>query len=241
MKKWFFGMFLFFALMLVVPTACEAATLKAPVLTSARVKKSSHVTLSWKKVSRADGYRVYVSVNGGKYKKLATVRKRTYTTKSLRPAKYTFRVRAARKSGSRVVLGKASKKVTRTVKTISFNGAGSSSRAELVSLAKKIGGMRKVSSKKYRSFAAKGNGVKIGYNQHASYPKNYIVVKNTGNRALKICGIRLGMTRAQAIKATTLWTNDNGNSFGVWYAGVTVKYNRKGKISAILYKLAPTS
>ena len=89
--------------------------------------------------------------------------------------------------------------------------------------------------------AAKGNGVKIGYYKYAHYPNNIIYVKNTGNRALKIFGIRLGMTRAQALKASTHPSYDNGNSFGVHYAGVKVKYNRKGKISAMLYRLAPTS
>lgn len=241
MKKFLTGLFLFAALMFVLPMTARAATLSAPVLTGAAVKKSSHVTLSWKKVSGAAGYRIYVSVNGGKFRKLATVKRRTYTTKSLRPAKYTFAVRAARKSGSRVVLGKASKKVTRTVKSVSYSGGGSDSGSQLVRLAKKIGGMRRVSSRKYRDFAAKGNGVKIGYYKYAHYPNNIIYVKNTGNRALKIFGIRLGMTRAQALKASTHPSYDNGNSFGVHYAGVKVKYNRKGKISAMLYRLAPTS
>ena len=241
MKKWLAGFFLFAALLFALPRAAEAQTIPAPVFKSASVKTSSHVTLSWKRVPVAAGYRVYASVNGGRFRKIATVKRLTYTTKSLRPAIYTFKVRAVVKRGSKVLLGKVSKRVTRTVKRVSYSKDGHQPRSTIVKLAKKIGGMHKVSSKKYRSFAAVGNGVAIGYNASASYPDDYLIIKNTGNRALALCGVRLGMTRGQALRAATMRSYDNGDSFGVFYAGVKVKYDRNGKISAMLYRLSPTS
>ena len=54
MKKWLAGFFLFAALLFALPRAAEAQTIPAPVFKSAIVKTSSHVTLSWKRVSVAD-------------------------------------------------------------------------------------------------------------------------------------------------------------------------------------------
>ena len=61
--------------------------------------KSKKVTLKWKKVSGASGYKVYMATSkNGKYKKVATVangNKLTYTKKGLKKKKkYYFKVRA---------------------------------------------------------------------------------------------------------------------------------------------------
>ncbi len=59
-------------------------------------KGDNSVKLSWTKVTGAEKYQVYYSVNGGKYKKLTTTSKLTKTVKGLDFSKnsYKFKVRA---------------------------------------------------------------------------------------------------------------------------------------------------
>ncbi len=71
---------------------------------SFKVKKSgSAAKISWKKVSGASGYEVYMKTGKGKYKKVGTVKgasKKTFTKKGLKKNKtYTFKVRAYKGSG----------------------------------------------------------------------------------------------------------------------------------------------
>ena len=87
---------------------------KLKKVTSLKVKKttSSSVTLSWKKVTGADSYKVYYSTNGKKWKSVK-VTKNTATIKKLSSAKnYQFKVRAF--AGK--YYGEASKVVKATTK-----------------------------------------------------------------------------------------------------------------------------
>lgn len=73
------------------------------------VKKKS-VKLTWKKVSKANGYEVYrKSSKKGSYKKIATIKKGTtvkYTNKKLKKhKKYTYKVRAYRTVNKKTVKG----------------------------------------------------------------------------------------------------------------------------------------
>lgn len=71
---------------------------------SFKVKKSgSAAKISWKKVSGASGYEVFMKTGKGKYKKVGTVKgasKKTFTKKGLKKnTTYTFKVRAYKGSG----------------------------------------------------------------------------------------------------------------------------------------------
>lgn len=58
-------------------------------------EKNGKITLKWSEVAGADKYQVYYSVNGGKYKKLVTTSKTSYSTTKLDPDdELKFRVRA---------------------------------------------------------------------------------------------------------------------------------------------------
>ena len=94
--------------------SASAATRPGKVLWSSITKTPTTVTLKWQKASKAKGYSVYQK-KSGKYKKIKTTTKRTYTTKKLKAFKsYSFKVRAYRMSGGKKVYGKYSsaKKVT---------------------------------------------------------------------------------------------------------------------------------
>jgi len=94
--------------------SASAATRPGKVQWSSITKTPTTITLKWKKASKAKGYSVYQK-KSGKYKKIKTTTKRTYTTKKLKAFKsYSFKVRAYRMSGGKKVYGKYSsaKKVT---------------------------------------------------------------------------------------------------------------------------------
>ena len=93
-------------------------------LTASKVKKPAKVksvkaapeckkvTLKWKKQKGVAGYQVYVSdLKNGKYKKLATVKKNSYTAKKLKVGKtYFYKVRAFKKNKKKKVYGAFSAK-----------------------------------------------------------------------------------------------------------------------------------
>jgi hypothetical protein len=70
-------------------------TLKAPKQPSAKKKTSSKVTLSWGKVSSADGYKVYrATKKNGNYKLVKTVKKTTLVVSAKKGSQYYYKVRA---------------------------------------------------------------------------------------------------------------------------------------------------
>ena len=74
----------------------KVARKKLKKVSSLKVKKTSstYVTLSWKKVTGADSYKVYYSTNGKKWKSVK-VKKNTATVKKLKSGtQYRFKVRA---------------------------------------------------------------------------------------------------------------------------------------------------
>jgi hypothetical protein len=94
--------------------SASAATRPGKVKWSSITKTPTTITLKWKKASKAKGYSVYQK-KSGKYKKIKTTTKRTYTAKKLKAFKsYSFKVRAYKMSGGKKVYGKYSsaKKVT---------------------------------------------------------------------------------------------------------------------------------
>ena len=73
------------------------------------------VKFKWDKNETADGYRVYVRIDG-KYKVLATTEKNTYTVTALKAdTKYDFAVKAYRKADGKTLWGKVTQKYVTTL------------------------------------------------------------------------------------------------------------------------------
>ena len=79
--------------------------MKTPAL---KVKGSK---LKWSKISGADGYEVYYSKNGGKFKKLADVNKNQYSLDKFQNGSYTFKVRAYARTNCGLEYGSWSKEL----------------------------------------------------------------------------------------------------------------------------------
>ena len=95
-------------------SALTASKVKKPakVKSVKAAPKCNRVTLKWKKQKGVAGYQVYVSdLKNGKYKKLATVKKNSYTAKKLKVGKtYFYKVRAFKKNKKKKVYGAFSAK-----------------------------------------------------------------------------------------------------------------------------------
>ena len=109
---------LMFAMTIVAAFDLETFAASTPgtvKITSAEATSPSSITLKWKKVSGASGYKVYKVTKSGT-KTITTLKgtsKRTYTIKNLKsPGKYSYKVRAYKKSGKKTYYGKYSKKVS---------------------------------------------------------------------------------------------------------------------------------
>lgn len=78
------------------------AALAKPVLT-AKVKNKTSINLSWKKVAGAKQYEIYRSTSkNGKYKKIATVKARKFTSTKLKKNKeYFYKIKAVEKIGNK--------------------------------------------------------------------------------------------------------------------------------------------
>ena len=69
------------------------------------------VKLSWDKTETADGYRVYIKTDSGKFKILTTTTKTSFTAKGLSSdTRYTFSVKAYRKADGKTLWGQATRK-----------------------------------------------------------------------------------------------------------------------------------
>lgn len=83
---------------------------KATSITSISSKKSKQVALKWKKISKATSYQVYRSTSQkGKYTKIATTSKTSYTDKKATKGKtYYYKIRVCKKVGSKTYNSKYS-------------------------------------------------------------------------------------------------------------------------------------
>ncbi len=93
-----------------MPTTVSAASKPAKVkLSSVAASSSTSIKIKWKKVSGADGYVIYQKAGSGSYKKVKTItsgKTTSYTKKSLSSGKkYTYKIRAYDKSGSKKIYG----------------------------------------------------------------------------------------------------------------------------------------
>ncbi|NBH14541.1 hypothetical protein D3Z36_10230 [Lachnospiraceae bacterium] len=91
---------------------------KAASITSIKSKKSKQVVLKWKKVKGATTYQIYRSTSKkGKYTKIGSTRKISYTDKKAKGGKtYFYKIRTGRKNGSKTYYGGYSKVKSVTAK-----------------------------------------------------------------------------------------------------------------------------
>ncbi|MCI8299953.1 MAG: hypothetical protein HFI69_06345 [Lachnospiraceae bacterium] len=84
---------------------------KAPSITSVKSKKSKRVTLKWKKIKGATTYQIYRSTSKkGKYKKIGSTTKLTYTDKKAKGGKtYYYKVRTGKKNNNKTYYSSYSK------------------------------------------------------------------------------------------------------------------------------------
>lgn len=102
------------------PIAKVTVGLDKAKITKAKAKGKKAV-LKWKKVTGAKKYEVYKGTKKkGKFKKVATVKKTTYTDKKVKKSKknkyYFYKVRAIAKADGKIVKGKFSKTVRIKIK-----------------------------------------------------------------------------------------------------------------------------
>lgn len=250
---------LLLALAFVAPKGVNAAYAayysieNATYLNVARESSLSHVTLGWEPRVDAVGYQIYMKQHIGtnaKFTKLATVKKITYVTKSLDSGSYSFKVRAYAKKNGKTVYGPFSSARTVEVSSLSYGTFGLGllqSEDKLSELMTMVGGMKKVSSASYPTFAAKGNGISIGYNGSARYPNPYFMIRVKGNLGFWFGGIHCGYDRATALAVSgdELYSDDNGKTFkfgeGV-YAGIKVvpTYDKNDVITEMLLTISPS-
>lgn len=77
------------------PVLAAAKKPNKPILTSVKEISSGTVQINWKKAKNAQKYEIQVSVNGGKYKKLKTLKGLTFIHTKLKVGKtYAYKVRA---------------------------------------------------------------------------------------------------------------------------------------------------
>lgn len=91
-------------------------SIQAPTNLKAKFNKKN-IKLTWKKQQSVASYVVYRSVNGGKYKKVTTVKKNNYTDKKIVKGKrYQYKVVANKMTDKTNVLSKAKSAKTTRIK-----------------------------------------------------------------------------------------------------------------------------
>jgi len=79
--------------------------MKTPVL------KVKGLKLKWSKIQGADGYEVYYSKNGGKFKKLSDINKTYQSLSKFKNGSYTFKIRAYARTNSGLEYGSWTKEL----------------------------------------------------------------------------------------------------------------------------------
>ncbi len=105
-KRYLLWVFLFLALGLAASLPASASTAVKPArpkISSAKLLPGGGIQVKWDKTKNAKQYEIYLSINGGKYKKLSVQKKRSCTLKDpIAGATYRFKIRAVngKKKGS---------------------------------------------------------------------------------------------------------------------------------------------
>ena len=118
---WILSVFLFFGLLPQIETQAAQKPGK-PVITLEVLSGGTDVKVTIRQTANAQGYKIMMKAPGeAKYKKVATLKKdgtavRTHTVKDLTEGKYSIKVRAYTKTGSKTVWGSYSKAKSISVK-----------------------------------------------------------------------------------------------------------------------------
>ena len=164
-------------------TESQEATALTGKVTGVRQAKNSKsaIQLKWTAFDGADGYQIYRKEANGKYKKVATTKKTSYTNKKLTAGTvYTYKVRAYAKVNNATKKSSFSKAVTMTT------------------LPKKVTGVKAVSAKKSLTVkwqAVSGSGYIVQYATNKTFTKNSKKVKvASGKKSVKISKLKSGKT-----------------------------------------------
>ena len=164
-------------------TESQQATVLTGKVTGVRQEKNSKsaIQLKWTAFEGADGYQIYRKEANGKYKKVATTKKTSYTNKKLTAGTvYTYKVRAYAKINNATKKSSFSKAVTMTT------------------LPKKVTGVKAVSAKKSLTVkwqAVSGSGYIVQYATNKTFTKNSKKVKvASGKKSVKISKLKSGKT-----------------------------------------------
>ena len=136
---------------------------------SLKANDNTSVKVTIKSTSKAEGYQIYMKAPGAnKYKKVKNLKKdgtaeRTYTVKGLTEGKYSFKVRAYTKSGSKTVYGSYSKVKSITVKKQTAGGS--------------VSGFSKAKTGDYITF---GSYEQDNNTENGKEPIEWLVLSNTG-------------------------------------------------------------
>ncbi len=227
------------------------------------VRKGNKSVVKWKKNKNVNGYEVEYSTRKNfavleEDKTISNAETNIYETSALKKNKtYYFRVRSYKKVGGKTYYGEWSDAATikKTAKGKKKTSTNSKKTIHLTfqkldlkplkKVAKQLG-IKEKKSVRYPGFYAKGKKVTFGINYDADWPDLYEYVENNGNKRVKLLGIRIGMTRAQAVKALT--------SQGVkmnWYKLSATRYSygdglrvslkvKNGKVVGYTYACGPT-
>ena len=87
----------------------KSGKLKAPKLKSVSVTNTNTLKITWSKISKAKGYILYRKTSVSKFKKIASVKKTSYTNKKLKKnTKYFYKVKAYKTKGGKKIYSKFS-------------------------------------------------------------------------------------------------------------------------------------
>jgi hypothetical protein len=232
------------ALAVAAPKTVKAAysISNPPFLAVARESSLSHITVGWTGISDADGYQVYMKrTTAAKFSKVATVKGLTYVSKSLSTDAYQVKVRAYKKENGKTVYSPFSSVKTVETGLIDYSSFGVGiliSEKELPELLTMVGDMKKVSSKAYPTYAAKGNGISVGYKNSGRYPDAYFFMRVKGNLGFYIGGIRCGYDKVTALSVAGDFSSDDDGKTFYWMSDRNLKlvptYNKNGVITEMV-------
>lgn len=251
MKK-FLSLFLtiILTLTLAMPLTVSAATKPAkPKISSVSAISSTSIKIKWKKVSSADGYEIFQKSGSGSYKKVKTItsaKTTAYTKKSLSSAKkYTYKIRAFDKVGSKKVYGaysttKSTYTKFKTTKITSLDANSNSIKLKWKKISDADGYeiYQKVSGGSYKKIKTITSGKTTSYtNKKLSPSKKYSykikVYKKSGSK--KIYG---DYSAVKSIKTkAVVWKADNNKYF---LTTITTPSKKELKACEDNYNASPT-
>lgn len=125
-------------------------------------------------------------------------------------------------------------------------GIGPDTKADVMRLIYKIGGMKRKKNGKYPDLYYKGNKMVIGLNLDADIYTNkniYLYIENNGNKSVKYYKIKIGEKKAAVLRKLEKMhyqTYDKGKSYSNSNASAFYPVFKKGKLKSYKYICAPT-